>query len=77
MLWRKYSVGRRRSSTLQASNLGRRLITRLRSEPLTRASRRRKVNIGTISETREVRISGHMPTIRRNSMDVRLTVEVT
>lgn len=76
MLWRKYSVGRSRSWTLQTSNLGRRLMTRLRSEPLTRASRRRKVKMGTMSVTREVRISGHMLMMRRNSTEVRGSVEV-
>ncbi|OMO52466.1 receptor-like protein kinase [Corchorus olitorius] len=71
MLWRKYRVGRSWFSTLHVSNLGRRLITLFKSEPLTHASRRRKVKIGRSEEGLEVRISGHMEKIRRNSSAVK------
>lgn len=64
-------VGRSRYLTLQANNLGRRLMTLLRSEPSTRASRRRKVKTGTMLESEEVRNSGHMETIRRSSSAVK------
>ncbi|PON31718.1 hypothetical protein PanWU01x14_367520 [Parasponia andersonii] len=52
-------------------------MTLLRSEPFTRASLIRNVNTGTISETREDRTSGHIPTILRNSTAVNPAVEVT
>ena len=71
ILWRKYRVGRSRLLTLLTSNLGRRFITRLISEPGTWTSRWRKVKTGMRSETWVVRISGHMPTIRRNSIAVK------
>lgn len=69
-------MGRRRDLTLQTSNLGRRLMTLLKSEPLTLASRRRNVKIGRISEALVVKIWGQMEMIRRNSEFVRL-IEVS
>lgn len=64
-------MGRSRCLTLETSNLGRRLMTRLISEPLTRASRRRKVKTGTMVDALEARISGHIETIRRNSRELK------
>lgn len=64
-------MGRSFFSTLQTSNLGRRFITRLMSDPSVPASRSRKVKTGTISETLELRISGHIPQIRENSLAVK------
>ncbi|KAJ6361903.1 hypothetical protein OIU78_002329 [Salix suchowensis] len=57
--------------TLDTSNLGRRFMTCFKSEPLTRASRSRKVMVGVILEGVELRISGHMEMIRRNSRGVK------
>ena len=71
MFWRKYRVGRSWVSTLHVSNLGRRLITFFNSEPLTRASRRRKVKIGRREDGLAVRISGHIERIRRSSTVVK------
>ena len=71
MFWRKYRVGRSWVSTLHVSNLGRRLITFFNSEPLTRASRRRKVKIGRSEVGLAVRISGHMDRMRRSSSVVK------
>ncbi|GAB2272132.1 hypothetical protein Dimus_006952 [Dionaea muscipula] len=71
MLWRKYKVGRRRDSTLQASSMGRWLITRRRSDPLTFTSRRRKVKTGRTSFGRRVRICGHIRNMRQSSATVK------
>lgn len=64
-------MGRSRVFTSLTSNLGRRLMTLFKSEPFTLASLRRKVKTGRISEAPEVKISGHMETIRRNSAAVK------
>lgn len=60
-------MGRSRVFTALTSNLGRLLMTLFKSEPFTLASLRRKVKTGRMSEAREVKISGHMETIRRKS----------
>lgn len=65
-------MGRSWVSTLHVSNLGRRLITFFKSEPLTRASRKRKVKIGSREVGLVVRISGHMERIRRSSSVLKL-----
>lgn len=57
---------------MHASNLGRLLITFFKSEPLTCASRRRKVKIGRREVGFTVRIWGHMERIRRSSSVVKL-----
>lgn len=64
-------VGRRRCLTLETNSRGRRWMTCFRSEPLTRASRRRKVKTGRMAEGFAARISGHMVTTRRNSMELK------
>lgn len=64
-------MGRKQYLTLDTSNLGRRFMTCFKSEPLTRASRRRKVMTGVTVEGVEARISGHMEMILRNSCGVK------
>ena len=64
-------MGRRQYLTLDTSNLGRRFMTCFKSEPLTRASRRRKVMTGVTVEGVAVRTSGHMGMILRSSCGVK------
>lgn len=64
-------MGRRCDETGQTKRRGRLLITLRRSDPATRASRRRKVKTGRRSPGQRDRASGHMPKMRRSSMGLK------